>query len=163
MEDRSQASRMASTILGWLCPIVEQIWPLVKSRYLFPSWSQIHDPSARLPRTGRTPRRIGSGAFGPARAAPPDPSDQCSILGPTQAMDSEPPLRPSPIVDALRCRKRKRVAGWMPNVTDFSQAAQATRTNVGIPSSPHRSLSLDPPAACRTLAHRTNSQLPALP
>jgi hypothetical protein len=49
---RSQASRMAWVILGWLCPIVEQIWPLVKSRYLFPSWSQIHDPSARLTTNG---------------------------------------------------------------------------------------------------------------
>ncbi len=46
---------MASTMRGWLCPIVLQIWPLVKSRMRFPWRSQTQLPSARSTRKGANP------------------------------------------------------------------------------------------------------------
>ena len=52
---RSHASRMASTMRGWLWPIVLQIWPLVKSRMRLPARSQTQLPCARCTMNGANP------------------------------------------------------------------------------------------------------------
>src|SRR5581483_1778316 len=46
---------IASLIRGWLCPIVEQIWPDVKSRTRLPSAVSTQAPSARATTKGENP------------------------------------------------------------------------------------------------------------
>ena len=43
---------MASTTRGWLCPIVAQIWPAVKSSTRLPSSSSRKEPDADLTMPG---------------------------------------------------------------------------------------------------------------
>src|SRR5579875_3567566 len=45
----------ASTMRGWLCPFVEQIWPEVKSRIRCPSVVSSHAPEARATMNGANP------------------------------------------------------------------------------------------------------------
>src|SRR5581483_7034533 len=67
----SSERRIASEIRGWLCPIVEQIWPEVKSSTRFPSVVSTQEPSARATTKGakslayRIRKRSRSSAIAP--------------------------------------------------------------------------------------------------
>jgi hypothetical protein len=51
----SSDARIAAAIRGWLCPMVEQIWPEVKSRMRRPSVVSTHAPDARATVSGAKP------------------------------------------------------------------------------------------------------------